>query len=106
MEEMILNILGDLLYGAVLFVLGAAAQFVRSERRNRRAIENGMCALLRNNIILIHDDVMSRGSIPATQYENVKKMSEAYKELGGNGLIKKMMQEIEELNTKTISREA
>lgn len=33
MEEMILNILGDLLYGAVLFVLGAAAQYVRSERR-------------------------------------------------------------------------
>ena len=35
-----------------------------------------------------------------------KQMSEAYKELGGNGLIKKMMQEIEELNTKTISRDA
>lgn len=104
MEQIIFSVAGDLLSGVAFFLLGAAAQFIRDERKDRKAIENGVCALLRNNIILIHNEAITKGTIPATQYENVTKMNEAYHDLGGNGLVRKMMREINDLHTSTISR--
>lgn len=106
MENMLFNIVGDLLYGGILFLLGVMAQFIRSERKDRRAIENGLCALLRNSIIRIHGEVTEKGEVTATQWENAEKMYEAYHELGGNGLASKMMGEIAAMHTKTIPRDS
>lgn len=104
MTDMMWGLLGDIVSGVVLFLFGALVQYVRNKSRNDKAIENGLCALLRNNIILIHNEALEKGSIAATQYENVTKMNDAYHELGGNGLVKKMMKEINEMHTRTISR--
>lgn len=43
---------------------------------------------------------MKLGKIPSYAYENFCEMYEAYHRLGGNGMITKMKQEIEELHLK------
>ena len=45
-----------------------------------------------------HDRYMKLGSIPSYAYENFQEMYEAYHKLGGNGMITKMKEEIEELH--------
>ena len=48
----------------------------------------------------VHDKYMKIGEIPSYAYQNFCEMYEAYHELGGNGMITKMMHEIEELHLK------
>ena len=43
---------------------------------------------------------MKMGDIPSYAYQNFCEMYEAYHELGGNGMVTKMKQEIEELHIK------
>ena len=46
------------------------------------------------------DANMMLGDIPSYAYENFMEMYDAYHALGGNGMITKMMHEIEELHLK------
>ena len=43
---------------------------------------------------------MRQGEIPSYAYENFVEMYEAYHDLGGNGMVTKMYEEISELNLK------
>ncbi|MFR5116863.1 MAG: hypothetical protein ACLTDV_07465 [Eubacterium sp.] len=49
------------------------------------------------NIMIIY---MRLGEIPSYAYENFNEMYDAYHKLGGNGMVTKMKQEIEELHFK------
>ena len=51
-------------------------------------------------LIEYHGKYMKLGKIPSYAYENFCEMYEAYHRLGGNGMITKMKQEIEELHLK------
>ena len=48
---------------------------------------------------------MKRGSIPSYAYENFIEMYEAYHELGGNGMVTHMKEEIEELSFNKANKE-
>ncbi len=56
--------------------------------------------LLRVQMIEYHSKYMKMGDIPSYAYQNFCEMYEAYHELGGNGMVTKMKQEIEELHIK------
>lgn len=56
--------------------------------------------LNRVQLIEYHDKYMRLGDIPSYAYENFMEMYDAYHALGGNGMITKMMHEIEELHLK------
>jgi len=56
--------------------------------------------LLRVQLIDYHEKYMQLGYIPSYAYQNFLEMYEAYHELGGNGMITKMKNEIDELNLK------
>lgn len=60
----------------------------------------GTMLLLRVQLIEYHDKYMRLGDIPSYAYENFMEMYDAYHALGGNGMITKMMHEIEELHLK------
>ena len=47
---------------------------------------------------LMQTYTIALGSIPSYAYENFLEMYEAYHKLGGNGMITKMKEEIEELH--------
>lgn len=57
------------------------------------------CFCLGCSLLSITTD-MTKGDIPSYAYENFMEMYDAYHALGGNGMITKMKQEIEELHLK------
>ena len=70
------------------------------ERKQREANSHGTMLLLRVQLIEYHDKYMQLGEIPSYAYENFNEMYDAYHKLGGNGMVTKMKQEIEELHLK------
>lgn len=73
---------------------------IAEEKKVRNANSVGTMLLLRVQLIEYHDKYMKLGTIPSYAYENFCEMYKAYHRLGGNGMITKMMHEIEELHLK------
>lgn len=73
---------------------------IKKETEQRSANSKGTMLLLRVQLIEYHDKYMMLGDIPSYAYENFMEMYDAYHALGGNGMITKMMHEIEELRLK------
>ena len=73
---------------------------IERENEQRTANTKGTMLLLRVQLIEYHDKYMMLGSIPSYAYQNFMEMYETYHELGGNGMVTKMMHEIEELHLK------
>ena len=73
---------------------------IAEEKEVRDANSAGTMLLLRVRLIEYHDKYMKLGSIPSYAYENFCEMYKEYHRLGGNGMVTKMKQEIEELHLK------
>ncbi len=73
---------------------------IAEERAMREANSAGTMLLLRVQLIEYHDKYMKLGEIPSYAYENFCEMYKAYHKLGGNGMVTKMKDEIEELHLK------
>ena len=96
MKEIILQT-----YGIVLpIVLGYIVWLLKEQNEKRDANSAGTMLLLRVQLIEYHDRYMKIGSIPSYAYENFCQMYEAYHRLGGNGMVEKMHEEIQELHLK------
>ena len=105
---MVLNIITSLISGILLMILTG---FIKENRKLRSAnkkleeaketaLSNGVVCLLRIALIDYHNKYVQEGSIPSYAYENYMLMYNAYKGLGGNGMIEHMKDEIEKLKTK------
>ena len=68
--------------------------------KHDEGIENGVVCLLRVKLIEYHAKYMDLGEITTHAYQNWMLMYEAYKDLGGNGMVAHMKGEIEELHLK------
>lgn len=90
---------------ALPIVLGYIVWLLKSQKRVRDANSRGTMLLLRVQLIEYHDKYMSKGDIPSYAYENFNEMYKAYHSLGGNGMVTKMKNEIEELHLKKKGRE-
>ncbi len=73
-----------------------------AEFKKEKAIELGVQALLRNEIIRRYREFELKGEISILDKENLEAMFEQYKNLGGNGTVKKMMTELLNLKTKIV----
>lgn len=80
--------------------LGYIVWLLQEQKKVRDANSAGTMLLLRVQLIEYHDKYMKLGTIPSYAYENFCEMYKAYHRLGGNGMITKMMHEIEELHLK------
>lgn len=85
---------------ALPVLLGYIVWLLKNQKRDRDANSKGTMLLLRVQLIEYHDKYMRLGDIPSYAYENFMEMYDAYHALGGNGMITKMMHEIEELHLK------
>jgi hypothetical protein len=83
---------------ALPVVLGYIVWLLQNQKKDRDANTKGTMLLLRVQLIEYHDKYMKLGEIPSYAYENFEEMYEAYHKLGGNGMITKMKEEIEELH--------
>ena len=81
-------------------LLGYVVWLLKNQKKDRDANSKGTMLLLRVELIEYHDKYMRLGDIPSYAYENFLEKYDAYHALGGNGMITKMMHEIEELHLK------
>lgn len=74
---------------------------IRKLLKNKRANNKGTMLLLRIQLIEYHNQyVIRKENMPSYAYDNFVEMHDAYKSLGGNGLIDKMYKEMKNLNLK------
>lgn len=80
--------------------LGYIIKVLQSQKKDRCANSKGTMLLLRVQLIEYHDKYMKRKEIPSYAYQNFVEMYDAYHALGGNGMVTKMYEEIQELHLK------
>ena len=102
MEEIFLIIIK----WAIPFVMGFLAKIIinkiKRNSKKEKAIENGVQALLRNELIRRYREYKAKGEITILDKENIEHMFIEYKNLGGNGTVKELMDELLEVPTKVI----
>lgn len=81
-------------------LMGYVVWILKTQKKDRDANSKGTMLLLRVQLIEYHDKYTSLGAIPSYAYENFCEMYSAYHDLGGNGMITKMKEEIDELHLK------
>lgn len=111
----IIGILGSFASGMLLFLWQSAIKENRRLKREReekeqeeqqqeadrmKALENGVVCLLRKELIADYEKWMEKGYITQTALEHGLHMYDAYKSLGGNGMVEQMKEDIQELPIK------
>lgn len=82
---------------ALPIVLGYIIWLLKEQRKVRSANSEGTKCLLRVKLIEYHDLYMEKERIPSYALNNWVEMFNAYKRLGGNGMIDGMDKEIHDL---------
>lgn len=67
------------------------------QKQESKAIRDGLCAVLRDRIVQSATYHETKGFIPLRDMENMSLMYQAYHNLGGNGLVTKVYEELLEL---------
>lgn len=83
---------------ALPILLGYIVWVLQQTKKERGANSRGTILLLRVQLIEYHDHYTAMGQIPTYAYDNFCEMYEAYKKLGGNGMVTKMYEEIHNLH--------
>lgn len=71
-----------------------------STNTKQKALEDGVQCLLRVKLIEYHDKYMKEGDISSHGYENWSMMYKAYTNLNGNGMMKQMNDDINDLHIR------
>ena len=100
MEQFIYSTYTIVLPIIVTALMGYVVWLLKNQKKDRDANSKGTMLLLRVQLIEYHDKYMRLGSIPSYAYDNFCEMYNAYHKHGGNGMITKMMHEIEELHLR------
>ena len=85
---------------ALPILLGYIVWLLKQQKKNKDANSKGTMLLLRVQLIEYHDKYMKIGEIPSYAYDNFVEMYNAYHALGGNGMVTKMYDEIQEIHLK------
>ena len=85
-------------------VLGYVVWLLKEQKKSKDANGKGTMLLLRVQLIEYHDKYVALGEIPSYAYDNFDEMYKAYHALGGNGMITKMYEEIQDLHLQTKKR--
>lgn len=73
---------------------------MKEQKKDRKNNSTGTMLLLRRALIADHEKYTKLGEIPNYAYTNYSEMYDAYHALGGNGMVTKMLEEINELQLK------
>ena len=103
---MAVNILQMIISYLVPAALGAGIGFLSSKLKKNRAkeqaIEDGVQALLRNELVREYREYKAKGELSILDKENIESMFRQYKNLGGNGTVEHLITELMRLPTKII----
>lgn len=85
---------------ALPIVLGYVVCLLKERKKDRGALEKGMMLLLRVKLIEYHKEWTERGYITTHGIQNFLEMYDAYHNLGGNGMVTHLKEEVEKLDVK------
>ena len=74
-----------------------------AEEIKQTALEEGVKALLRNESVRKYREYEVKGTFSILDKENIEDMFKQYQNLGGNGTVKQLMEELMHLPTKIIN---
>lgn len=94
----------EMIYGIIVgyyteIILVTLSGFVVYIFKYMRALNRGVKAILRNNIIHVYNASMERGFMPIYEQDALHNLHESYKAMGGNGTIEQLMKEMSNLPT-------
>lgn len=90
---------------ALPILLGYVVWLLKAQKKERDANSRGTMLLLRVQLIEYHDKYMALSYIPSYAYENFCEMYEAYHDMGGNGMITHMYDDIKKLEIRKTAKE-
>lgn len=92
----------------IISVLGASGfwsiilyMFQRKDKE-KTLINESLLALLHDRVYVTMEKLIDKGSITEEEYDNLLHLYHPYRDLGGNGVCEKMMNEVQKL---TITKE-
>lgn len=94
-------VLGGML-GIVSTKLKSNKEKDEAAKKKEQAIEEGVQALLRNELVRRYREYETKGEMTILDKENIEAMFKQYENLGGNGTVKHLMGELLSLPTKVI----
>ena len=109
-----MEIIGEtILKWFITFALGTIIGFIgtllkKEKQKNKemekkdKAIENAVQALLRNELIRRYREYKTKGEMTILDKENIDHLYTEYKNLGGNGTVKELYEDMEEIKIKVI----
>jgi hypothetical protein len=90
--------------GGVIGWLTTKVKKARNEEEiKQKALEEGVQALLRNELIRRYREYEVKGEMSILDKGNIEEMFKQYQNLGGNGTVKELMNELLHLPTKIIN---
>ena len=98
-------ILGTVVTGIISYIKNIISKDKENDEANKkkdRAIEEGVQALLRNELVRRYREYEIKGELSILDKENIEAMFKQYENLGGNGTVKHLMEELLNLPTKVI----
>lgn len=99
-----LEIVFGLIVSLICYVVKKLKNKLEEQDIKNTAIEQGVQALLRNELIRRYREYENKGEISIIDMENIEHMFEEYKNLGGNGTIAKMYEDMMNLPRKMIEK--
>lgn len=87
-------------FGIMATFLGYMWKKIRAWKNEQESLKLGLQALLRNAIISQYNRYMELEYIPIYAPENIELMYEQYHNLGGNGTITKLVDDLHALTSK------
>lgn len=74
-----------------------------AEEMKQTALEEGVRALLKNELVRRYREYEIKGELSILDKASIEEMYKQYRNLGGNGTVKKLIEELLELPTKIIN---
>lgn len=93
-----LSVVHDIWTVVLPIAMGYIIALLRKQRTQSDARSKATMLMMRIQLIEYHDRYIEKGSIPSYAYDNFIEMYQVYHELGGNGMVTKMKNEIENLH--------
>lgn len=90
----------------ITFILGSAFGFIatilKKESKKNKAIENAVQSLLRDRLIEKYRIFKQKGEMTILDKENIDHLYREYKNLGGNGTVKELYEDLLDIDIKII----
>ena len=104
--KMVLSYLIPAILGGMLGIVSTKLKNNKEKdeatKRKEQAIEEGVQALLRNELVRRYREYETKGEMTILDKETIEAMFKQYENLGGNGTVKHLMGELLSLPTKVI----